>query len=221
MATPVTIPQSKTRARHAFQPFLGDLTLRRARAHEFVGPARRTLAMMLAARMQGPVFWIVPAWTAERLHAEGLWRFADPSRFIFLTPQRAEDVFWTMEEALRSGIVPLIVADIPGPPGLTQVRRLHLAAETGQAESAHAPLGVLLSADARGAPGIESRWRMDPDHGAQDAVGWALTRLRSRTDPPKTWGVRPAKNGFTLHEPRSRQNDMTAQTATGQTDKKG
>jgi len=200
MTKPATIPQVQTRERRAFQPFVADLALRRARAHEFVGAARRTLAMMLAARMQGPVFWIVPAWTAERLHAEGMWRFADPTRFIFLTPHRAEDVFWTMEEALRSGMVPLVVADIPGPPGLTQVRRLHLAAETGQAETAHAPLGVLLTADARGAPGIESRWRLDPDHDPEGAVGWALTRLRSRTDPPKTWGVRPARDGFDLHE---------------------
>lgn len=201
MSASLMIPGTQTGRRGALLPFVGDLMLRRARAHEFVGPARRTLAMMLAAKTQGPVFWIVPAWTAERLHAEGMWRFADPARFTFLTPQRAEDVFWTMEEALRSGIVPLVVADIPGPPGLTQVRRLHLAAETGLAETHRAPLGVLLTADASGAPGIESRWRLDAAHGSQDRTGWTLTRQRSRTDPPKTWNLRPARDGFGLFDP--------------------
>jgi protein ImuA len=194
------IPGTHAGRRGALQPFVGDLVLRRARTHEFVGPARRTLAMMLAAKTQGPVFWIVPAWTAERLHAEGMWRFADPARFIFLTPQRAEDVFWAMEEALRSGIVPLVVADIPGPPGLTQVRRLHLAAETGQTETARAPLGVLLTADASGAPGVESRWHLDAAHGPQDMTEWALTRKRSRTDPPKTWSLRATRDGFGLFD---------------------
>ena len=197
MNAPLTIHTGTRRRTTPEQPFLGDLTLTRARVHEFCGPARRTLALMLAARMVGPVFWITPVWTAERMNADGMQPFVDPTRFVFVTPQRAEDVLWSMEEALRGGIVPLVIADIPAPPALTPVRRLHLAAETGLSESGKAPLGVLLTADPRGSAGVESRWRMDGAHGADD-VAWTLTRQRARTAAPKRWTVAPTRTGFAL-----------------------
>ena len=82
-------------------------------------------------------------------------------------------------------------------PALTPVRRLHLAAETGLSESGKAPLGVLLTADPRGSAGVESRWRMDGAHGADD-VAWTLTRQRARTAAPKRWTVAPTRTGFAL-----------------------
>ncbi len=151
--------------------------------------------MMLAARMDGPVFWIAPAWAAERLNSEAMLRFTDPGRFTFFHPIRGEDLLWVMEEALRAGNVPLVVADLPEPPGLTPVRRLHLAAETGAERTRHAPLGLLLTGQRGGAPGVESRWQLDPAH-VPGAPGWHLTRLRARSDPPKTWHLTPTRNGF-------------------------
>ena len=197
MNAPLTIHTGSRRRTTPEQPFLSELTLTRARVHEFCGPARRTLALMLAAKMAGPVFWILPAWTAERMNADGMQPFIDPARCVFITPQRAEDVLWSMEEALRGGIVPLVIADIPSPPALTPVRRLHLAAETGMSESGKAPLGVLLTGDPRGSAGVESRWRLDGAHGPDEAA-WTLTRQRARTAAPKTWKVKPGQSGFTL-----------------------
>ena len=144
--------------------FLDDLTLERARVHEFCGTARRRLALKLAGALHGPVFWIRPAWGATHLNPDGFLAQVDPGRFTFLTPKRPEDLLWVMEETLRTGQVPLCVADLPEPPGLTAVRRLHLAAETGAKDGITAPLGVLLTPGDGGAPGVESRWSLLPRH---------------------------------------------------------
>ena len=177
-------------------PLLNDLTLERARVHEFCGSARRRLALKLAGALSGPVFWIRPAWGVSQLHAEGMVGLADPSRFIFMSPKRAEDLLWTMEEALRAGLVPLVVADLPAPPGLTAVRRLHLAAETGAAEGRVAPLGLLLTPEEGGAPGVESRWSLISRHGSGGDEGWTLARLRARMQPEKSWQLTGPKMAF-------------------------
>ena len=181
-----------------------EVTLSHGRAHEICGGARRTLALWLANKTTGPVLWISPSWQNVDLHAEGVWHHFDPGRLIFLRVQRAEDLLWSVEEALRSGAVPLVVADLPGPPALTPVRRLHLAAEQGGdllGKRGTAPTALLLTPDQGGAPGVESRWQMLPRHLPQpdprdppraDAPAverWKLNRLRARSQPPQSWYV--------------------------------
>lgn len=174
-------------------------SLRLARLHEACGNARRTLALRLAARIgvtpQRPLFWIAPAWSPDRLNGDGMARFLSPAAVIFVSAVRAEDILWTAEEVLRAGAVPMMVADLPGLPSLTAVRRMHLAAETGAREGKVAPLGLILTEGAGGAPGVESRWRMDAAHppgvdaGLAEGESWRLERLRARTDPPRAWRV--------------------------------
>lgn len=178
-------------------PLLGDLGLASSRCHEFCGNARQTLAMMAAGQTDGPVFWISLGWSSERLNPEGMLRFANPGRFTFLAPRRPDEVLWTMEEVLRSGAVPLVVADLPAPPALTPVRRLHLAAETGTKEGTVRPVGVVLTPGDGGAQGIESRWQLSGAHQTH-GIGWTLTRLRARSAPPQSWQVTPQKRGFKL-----------------------
>lgn len=163
----------------------GDLALPLARLHEACGPARHTLAMLIAAATQGPVLWIASPWQGAALNPDGMVAFAAPERFIWIAPERPADILWTLEEALRSGAAPLVVADLAAPPGLTPVRRLHLAAETGANQGAGAPLGLILTPNSGGASGIETRWHMAPAHAA--IQGWALTRMRARTAPPAVW----------------------------------
>lgn len=193
------LPPDHRRARPALA-FLGALSLARARVHEFCGPARRTLALMAARATEGPVIWIRPGWTPERLHPEGVLPMIQPGRLIFVTPRRPEDILWCVEEALRGGATALVVAELPDPPGLTAVRRMQLAAETGAAEGRATPTGLLLTPGDGGAPGAESRWHIAPRHGTAE-TRWRLERRRARgAAPPQAWDLvqRAADGGFLL-----------------------
>lgn len=186
-----------------------DIDLALARVHEACGAARRTFAVWLAGQMQGPVMWISPGWLPDQLNPDGMLEWVDPARFLFVHPRRAEDLLWSVEEALRSGAVPLVVGDLPGPPGLTPVRRMHLAAQTGAElgpAAERAPLGLLLTPGDGGAQGVESRWHMAPGHDGQTRR-WRLDRRRARTHPQKTWDVTcPTKGRMILHEPENDAN---------------
>ncbi|MEQ9695393.1 hypothetical protein [Shimia sp. SDUM112013] len=179
-----------------------DVYLPKARLHEACGAARRVFALWLAAHLDGPVFWISPKWLPEQLHPEGVLPFIEPDRIILVRAETPEDVLACTEESLRSGHVPLVVADIPAPTGLTAVRRLHLAAESGAAATRVAPLGLILTPGAGGAMGVEARWQLEP---AFDATtpSWTLTRLRARTAPVKRWKVTdlPAAKWMPLPDP--------------------
>ena len=175
-------------------PLLGRFRLAGGRAHEICGAARRRLALWLAAETEGPVLWIRPAWHPDRPHMAGMRAEIDPGRLVFVTPERPADLLWATEEALRAGALPLVICELPEPPGLTQVRRLHLAAEAGVEAGGGAGLGLLLTPGAGGAAGVDSRWRLEPAHGVE-AAGWRLARLRARDAPPGDWAVARGAGG--------------------------
>lgn len=191
---------SLIRAPHRDRPaltLLEGIALPLARAHEFCGPARHMLALLAARALRGPVLWIVPAWASARLYPDAVAPWIAPGRLICVTPKRAEDLLWSMEEALRTGAVPLVVADLPAPPALTPVRRLHLAAEAGAATGRGAPLGLILTPGAGGAAGVESRFHMAPRH-TRDITEWHLERRRARMAPPRAWRLRADGRGLAL-----------------------
>ncbi len=199
----------------ALIPGLGPagLTLRRGRTHEICGPARRVLAVLALASAEGPVLWVQPGWIADRLCPAGVNDYADPGRLLFALARRPEDLLWTMEEGLRSGAAPVVVADLPAPPALTPMRRLQLAAEAG-AEAARPhrrppPLGLVLTPGEGGAAGAESRWHMAPAPAPAPRLDqaraprlWRLERRRARTLPPAAWVVTEAPEGGFGAEPR-------------------
>lgn len=174
-----------------------DVYLTLGRVHEACGPSRRSLAIMIAQKTQGPIFWIAPQWGTDYLHADGMISFINPGRLTFLSPKRAEDILWCVEEVLRSGAVPLVVVDLPSLPALTPIRRLHLAAETGMSDGTSRPLGLLLTPGDGGAPGVESRWQLTASHQGPNN-SWQLERIRSRRDAPRSWQLSLNPSGYEL-----------------------
>lgn len=197
MTAPILTLARPQGARLPLHPLLpggaAGLGLERGRVHEICGPARRTLAAMALGGPDdtAPVVWILPGWLPERPMPCGLRTFAHPGRFVFALVRRPEDLLWSMEEALRSGAVAAVVAELPAAPGLTPVRRLHLAAGHSAGTDAALPLGMILTPERGGAQGVESRWHMAP---APD-TGWRLERLRARMEPRAAWSVLPRRGG--------------------------
>lgn len=190
--------------RHAARPrpmlaIAPEIALARGRVHEVCGPARHVLALAAAARLDGPVIWLRFSHVPEALCPDGVAAWFNPGRILQIGLRRPEDMLWSMEEALRAGCAPLVVAELPEPPPLTPVRRLHLAAEAGAGQAAGPPpLGLLLTPGEGGAQGVESRWHMAPRPGwALDGPPrWRLTRARARMAMPKTWEATCGKAGL-------------------------
>ena len=187
---------------------LPGIALRQGRVHEACGPARRLLAAWaMGATGQhdttAATVWIRPAWNGDRINPHGLAPWAHPGPLVMVDCPQGIDLLWCAEEALRGGSVALVVIDLPEPPELTPVRRLHLAAETGAARArthrpgqdrrqtrSRAPLGLLLTPGTGGGAGVESRWHLDSLPPPPDTYGrWQLTRLRARTAPPAAWTI--------------------------------
>lgn len=172
-----------------------EIALAAGRVHEGCGAARRSLALWLAARMSGPVLWISASWASDRPNPDGVRPLLDPGRLLFVHPRRTADLLWCAEEALRSGAVALVIADLPAPPTLTPVRRLLLAAgSAAQAGGGAAPLGLLLTPGEGGARGVESRWHLAPAH-EPGIRAWRLRRCRARSLPPRAWMIEPQTGG--------------------------
>lgn len=166
----------------------GGPSLALGRAHEATGPAATVFAALVAGRLTGPVIWIRSAWARAGLCPDGLASLFDPSRLVIAAAPRPEDTLWSAEEALRSGAVPLVVAEVEAPPALTPLRRLQLAAEAGAEGAPAPPMALILPPVAGTAGAVESRWRCAPLP-ACGAPRWRFERVYSKAGPPMCWDV--------------------------------
>ncbi len=186
-----------TRARPVSRPLLTiapGISLPTGRAHEVCGFARLTFALLVARQTKGLIFWVRHMRADGWLNGDGLRKWIDPGRLLIIRAHRANDLLWTVEESLRAGVVPLTIVELPEPPHLTPVRRLHLAAEAAHTN----PTALLLTPGNGGAQGVETRWHMATAPGwatPEQRARWHLTRSRARMEPVASWYLKQADEG--------------------------
>ena len=167
--------------------FIGDLNLSLGRIHEIFGSSRIILALIIAQKIDGHIFWINTEWNPNNLNAEGIINFINPGRLTFIRLKNINDMLWTMEEILRTDCIPLVICDLPDIPNFTAIRRLHLALGSNINETKKR-LGLLLTPKNGGARGVESRWKATPNHDKID-MAWHLECCKAQITKPGKWKI--------------------------------
>jgi len=158
--------------------------LRNARVHEACGPAAYGFAIFSVTQTQANVLWIREAWRAEVINPVGMSAFCDPSRLLIGQVRDQTEGLAVMEEALRDGVLPLVIMELSQPIGLTAGRRLQLAAKAGKTT------GLCLIPEGMGSNAAETRWHCTPvfDLGDSTLQRWQL--IKNKTGTLGVWHVR-------------------------------
>lgn len=134
--------------------------------------AYRRLVLLQAAGSNAsglPIVWCrVAADGGEQgqLYGSGLWPLGiDPARVLIVTPAKRSDALWAIEEALKSGAVAGVVAQLDGIE-LTPARRLALAARAYDT-----PCLLVTGALSPCAGATATRWRVGPAAGGNGGSG--------------------------------------------------
>ncbi len=166
-------------------------------------PAAMGFALALALRRledaseRRPLLWCRLAREEReygRLYGHGLETLGFArSRFLTITLKKPASLLWTMEEALKSGTLALVIADAdPKHADLTATRRLSLAAHAGKS----AGLMVFVKPNPT-ATASHTRWaiasgtsRGPPyDGSAPGEPAWKIELTRARGGRPGAWTV--------------------------------
>ncbi len=164
-----------------------------------IGPATGFAAALAVRRIvtlgddERPVLWVRQSEQvreAGRLHGRGLAQLGLPhTRLAYVSLRKIQSVFWTVEEALKSGALAAVVSDVePSRLDLAVVRRLILAADAGSTPAILVAPRPQIDAVA----GAHTRWQIralpslppphDPD--APGKATWAVDLQRCRGGRP-------------------------------------
>jgi protein ImuA len=135
----------------------------------------------------GTCLWIS---TRRNLFPPALKTFGiEPERIIFIDVNNPKDALWTIEEALKCGVLAAVVGEI-SELNFTQSRRLQLAVEQSKVTGfihRHQP-------KTEGTVACVSRWKIAPMVSASDGnipgIGfprWKVQLLKIRNGKPGTW----------------------------------
>ena len=149
----------------------------KARTHEVCGAGAYVFAFALAARLGKSVMWVRESWEASHINPNGFSEFVSPSQLTVCNAGNQIETLAVAEEALRSGAVSLLVMQLTKPLGLTEGRRLQLAARDGKST------GLAIISEDMGSNAAETRWRCTPVFDPRDSTlqRWELKKNKSGT----------------------------------------
>ncbi|WP_208111227.1 ImuA family protein [Maritalea mobilis] len=139
---------------------------------------------MMAGQLDGPILWARSRWQSEQLHPLGLTPFYDPARAIMVKCKDQTEILGTAEDALRSGAVSFIVAELPEPLDFRQGRRLQLAAKDGNIP------GLFMVQNDAGNNAAHTRWHCEPIYDSSDSTLQRWSLIKNKTGTLKSWEVR-------------------------------
>lgn len=135
----------------------------RDRVHEVCGAGVYGFAFALLAQCGGRAIWVREAWRNQQINPSGFADYLDPSRLTICNTSDQTETLAVAEEALRSGAVSLVVMVLGKSVGLTEGRRLQLAAKQGETR------GLAIIPEGMGSNAAETRWRCTPVFETSDA----------------------------------------------------
>ena len=162
----------------------GSFPLRRSRAHEVCGAGAYVFASITCGISNGPALWISHAHQQEHLSPDGVAQFCNPDLLVYASGKTQIDVLWMAEEALRSGAVKVVVAQLSKPIDLIAGRRLQLAAESGKTR------GVFIIPEGMGSNAAETRWHCSPHFDAKDSTLHRWQLIKNKAGTLGSWIVR-------------------------------
>jgi protein ImuA len=169
----------------------------KGRTHEACGPGATVFGLVLAARLGGKTLWVREAWETEQLNPVGLLPFLDPADLLVARAKDQTESLAVAEEALRAGAVSLGIISLNKPIGLTEGRRLQLAARDGKA------IGLALISDGMGSNAAETRWRCTPvfdsSTQAEDSTLQKWELIKNKSGTLGVWHVRWDRASRRLH----------------------
>lgn len=138
-----------------------------------------TLALLtkLAAALPGPILWVA---SRLDLYAPGLCGFGlAPQRLLLTRAGGDAEVFWALEEGLRSGALAAVVGEV-GDLERTASRRLQLAAEAAERPCLLLRRRLYARRQTEGPSAALTRWRVAPLSSEAEAPAEAAQRLFGR-----------------------------------------
>ncbi len=156
-----------------------DLSLRRGRTHEVMGPGADMFAILAAAKQARDVIWIGLGRDMINLCPTGLQDYITPERLVIVEAVSRGELLWASDQALRAEGGFCVIVDMPDGLSLKESRRLQLAAEQGGG------LGLLLLRGAANTSAAQTRWQCDAIPNDQPA--WVWNCIKGKSGEAGTW----------------------------------
>ena len=158
--------------------------LKPSRCHEVTGTGTYSFASVCCGNTVGTAIWFVEGWVTEGVNPLGLQTHCDPHQVLVGKCSTPADVLAATEEALRSGVVPLVIAELTKPLSLIAGRRLQLAAEAGGST------GLMIVNDGMGSNATQTRWHVSPTYSSNDSTRMRWSLIKNKSGTLTDWEVR-------------------------------